>query len=192
MRLERCITIADGEARWFVTDIVNKETRSRMMAGIRGKDTKPEMALRRALHARGFRYRLHAKQAPGRPDLLFPKFGSAVFVHGCFWHRHDGCRYATTPATRPEFWKTKFATNVTRDRAVHDELLHAGWRVATVWECALRKPDQVAVTAELLAAWLLTHVMQIEIGEEQILKSSTNGVAAHLTGELFTAGNLDK
>ncbi|TIS58447.1 MAG: DNA mismatch endonuclease Vsr [Mesorhizobium sp.] len=149
-----------------MTDIVNKETRSRMMAGIRGKDTKPETVLRHALHARGFRYRLHARHFPGRPDVLFPKFGAAIFVHGCFWHRHEGCRYTTTPATRPEFWQSKFAANVARDEAAHTALLGIHWRVATVWECALRRGDQVEAVAELLAGWLRSEVVQFEVGED--------------------------
>ncbi|NGO62444.1 DNA mismatch endonuclease Vsr [Rhizobium daejeonense] len=145
-------------------DIVDRQTRSRMMAGIRGKDTKPELALRRALHARGFRYRLHAKHVPGRPDLVFPKHHAVVFVHGCFWHRHNGCRYTSTPSTRPEFWQAKFEANVARDATVRAALLESGWRVATVWECALRKPDKVTVSAELLSAWLMSNETTIEIG----------------------------
>ena len=136
-----------------------------MMAGIRGRDTEPELAVRRALHARGFRYRLHVNNVAGRPDLLLPKYRAVVFVHGCFWHRHAGCRYASTPATRPEFWHAKFAANVARDRTVHAALLKMGWRVATVWECALRKPSQVAATVDLLAEWLCSEAQQIEIGE---------------------------
>lgn len=155
-----------------MTDIVNKETRSRMMAGIRGKDTKPEMVLRRALHARGLRYRLHVKGIPGRPDLLFPKFKAAVFVHGCFWHRHDGCRYTTTPATRAEFWQSKFAANVARDTSVGDALAEAGWRVAIVWECALRKPDQVEAAVEVLARWLFSDVRRCEIGNVETSDTS--------------------
>nr|WP_295983180.1 very short patch repair endonuclease [uncultured Agrobacterium sp.] len=145
-------------------DIVDKQTRSRMMAGIRGKDTKPELALRRALHARGFRYRLHAKHVPGRPDLVFPKHHAVVLVHGCFWHRHNGCRYTSTPSTRPEFWQAKFEANVARDATVRAALLESGWRVATVWECALRKPDKVAASAELLSVWLMSSEVTIEIG----------------------------
>lgn len=158
-----------------MTDIVSKETRSRMMAGIRGKDTKPEMALRRALHARGFRFRLHAKNVSGRPDLVFRKHRAVVFVHGCFWHRHNGCRYATTPATRPEFWQTKFEANVARDSAVHDQLLQAGWRVATVWECALRRPEQIELAANLLAAWLRSSAAEIEIGETDVIANENAG-----------------
>lgn len=111
-----------------MTDIVDQQTRSRMMAGIRGKDTKPELALRRALHARGFRFRLHSKVIDGRPDLVLSKYRAIVFVHGCFWHRHEGCRYTTTPSTRQEFWQAKFAANVTRDKAVREKLLEEGAR----------------------------------------------------------------
>lgn len=154
-----------------MTDIVDKQTRSRMMAGIKGKDTKPELVLRRALHARGFRYRLHSKNVPGRPDLVFPKHHAIVFVHGCFWHRHEGCRYTTTPSTRPEFWQAKFDANVIRDAAIRDQLIEAGWRVATVWECSLRKTDQLVATVGRLRTWLLSDNGQLEIGEKDIKHS---------------------
>lgn len=151
-----------------MTDIVNKQTRSRMMAGIKGKDTKPELVLRRALHALGFRYRLHSKNVPGRPDLVFRKHHAIIFVHGCFWHRHEGCRYTTTPSTRPEFWQAKFRANVARDETVLGMLLEEGWRVATVWECALRRPDQVNATADLLSAWLRSNELQLQIGDDVV------------------------
>ena len=122
-----------------MADIVDPETRSRMMSGIRGKNTRPELALRRALHARGFRYRLHDKRLPGKPDLVLPRFHAAIFVHGCFWHSHEGCKYATTPATRPELWQAKFRENAERDQRNFDALLALGWRVAVVWECEIRK-----------------------------------------------------
>lgn len=158
-----------------MTDIVDRQTRSRMMAGIKGKDTKPELVLRRALHARGFRYRLHSKNVPGRPDLVFQKHHAIVFVHGCFWHRHEGCRYTTTPSTRPEFWQTKFDANVARDRSVHDQLLDAGWRVATVWECALRRPEETALAANLLAAWLRSSAAEIQIGNADVIADENAG-----------------
>jgi len=138
-----------------------------MMAGIRGKDTKPELALRRALHARGFRFRLHSKAVHGRPDLVLPKYRAVVFVHGCFWHRHEGCRYTTTPSTRQEFWQGKFAANVARDAAVRGRLLEEGWRVATVWECALRKPDQIVASVNSLSEWLQSEDDRIEIGAKE-------------------------
>lgn len=152
-----------------MADIVDKQTRSRMMAGIRGKNTKPELALRRALHARGYRFRLHARNVTGQPDLVFPKHSAVIFVHGCFWHRHQGCRYTTTPTTRPEFWATKFEANVDRDSAARAALLERGWRVATVWECAVRKPDLSNATADAISRWLKTDDQQIEIGNGDAL-----------------------
>lgn len=134
-----------------MVDIVDAETRSRMMRNIRGKDTKPELLLRRALHALGFRYRLHQKGLPGRPDLVFPKYRAAVFVHGCFWHRHQGCPKATTPATREDFWKSKFAENTARDRRNIDQLQSAGWRVLVVWECELAPACIDATTGQVAA-----------------------------------------
>lgn len=151
-----------------MSDIVDQKTRSRMMSAIRGKDTKPELALRRALHARGFRFRLHSKKLQGRPDLVLPKYRAVVLVHGCFWHRHVGCRYATTPATRSEFWQAKFAANVARDSAVRGALLEEGWRVSTIWECALRKPEQVSVATDRLSEWLLTASDTLELGENEV------------------------
>lgn len=134
-------------------DIVDAKTRSRMMSNIRGKDTKPELTLRRALHARGFRYRLHIKGLPGHPDLVFPKHRSVVFVHGCFWHRHRGCPKATTPATRVEFWQKKFAGNTERDCRNIDQLRKAGWRVLVVWECELTK-CMAERTSSVVSEWL--------------------------------------
>ena len=145
-------------------DIVDASTRSRMMAGIRGKDTRPEVLLRSALHRHGFRFRLHDRRLPGRPDLVLPRYRAAVLVHGCFWHRHEGCRYATTPSTRPEFWESKFEANVLRDREVLTMLRAAGWRVATVWECALRKPIDVEETSRALGGWLRDGGEDFEIG----------------------------
>jgi DNA mismatch endonuclease (patch repair protein) len=151
-----------------MADTVDQRTRSRMMSRIRGKDTKPELALRRALHARGFRFSLHSKKVHGRPDLVLPKHRAVVFVHGCFWHRHKGCRYTTSPSTRPKFWSAKFDANVARDDAVRGKLLEDRWRVATVWACALRKPDQVNVSADLLSAWLRSDERQLQIGDQEV------------------------
>src|SRR6056297_3191452 len=134
-------------------DVFDAETRSRVMAAVKGRDTGPELRLRRALHALGFRWRLGGRGLPGRPDLVLPKRGAAVFVHGCFWHRHPGCAKATTPATRAEFWQAKFARNVARDAAAEAALAELGWRVAVVWECALER-RAAAATAEALGAWL--------------------------------------
>jgi len=117
-------------------DVVDRATRSRMMSGIRGKDTKPELAVRSFLHRAGLRFRLHAR-LPGKPDLVLPRYRTVVFVHGCFWHRHEGCRYATTPASNAGFWQEKFAANVQRDARVKRQLEEAGWQVETVWACQL-------------------------------------------------------
>jgi DNA mismatch endonuclease (patch repair protein) len=135
-----------------------------MMAAIGGRDTAPELALRRALHAMGFRYRLHSRKLRGRPDIVLPRYHAVVFVHGCFWHRHEGCRFATTPATRTAFWNAKFAVNVARDAEVKRELLREGWRVATVWECALRDNVSRASSTSALSSWVYSASDQIEIG----------------------------
>ncbi|QEE44509.1 DNA mismatch endonuclease Vsr [Rhizobium sp. WL3] len=147
-----------------MTDIVDQQTRSRMMSGIRGKNTRPEVVLRQALHARGFRFRLHSANVHGRPDLVLARYHAVIFVHGCFWHRHEGCRYATIPSTRPEFWQAKFEANVARDRAVHRAVMASGWRVATVWECALRKRPEMEITVERLGEWLRSDTTEIELG----------------------------
>lgn len=120
-------------------DIVSAKKRSEMMSGIKGRNTRPEMLVRSYLHAKGFRFRLHLRDLPGSPDLVLPKYRACIFVHGCFWHRHQGCRYATTPATRADFWVQKFEGNVTRDHRNVQSLLDAGWRVLIVWECGLRQ-----------------------------------------------------
>lgn len=120
-------------------DIVDRETRSRMMSGIRAKNTKPELLVRKYLHGRGLRFRLHAKNLPGKPDLAFPKYKAVVFVHGCFWHRHSGCKYATTPSSREHFWTNKLSENVARDAYQIAALGGLGWRVFVVWECELRE-----------------------------------------------------
>lgn len=136
-----------------MVDTVDAATRSRIMASIRGKDTKPEMVLRKSLHARGFRYRLHGKGLPGKPDMVFRRFNAVCFVHGCFWHHHEGCRFATSPATRPDYWLSKFKGNQARDKAAARSLQESGWRVAIVWECDL-KGEGAATTAERVAQWL--------------------------------------
>lgn len=151
---------------------MDKATRSRMMAGIKGSNTKPERDLRAALHARGLRYRLHAKDIVGRPDMVFPKHHAVLFIHGCFWHRHEGCRYATTPATRPEFWQTKFAGNIARDERNERELIAVGWRVATVWECSLRKANGVLVVVNEVCAWLISDLQRLEIDPSTIRTAS--------------------
>ncbi|MGY2267701.1 very short patch repair endonuclease [Pseudomonas sp. SDO5561_S422] len=119
-------------------DIVDGVTRSRMMAGILGRNTKPELIVRRYLHACGYRYRLHRKDLPGKPDLVFSKYKLVIFVHGCFWHRHANCVYATSPGSRRDFWEEKLNGNVSRDQKQISLLNAKGWRVVVVWECGLK------------------------------------------------------
>ena len=121
-----------------MADVVDKATRSRMMSGIRGKNTKPELLVRRYLHGRGLRFRLHAAALPGKPDIVLPRYRKVVFVHGCFWHHHAGCKYATLPSSRAEFWANKLSENVARDQYQIAALEGLGWRVLIVWECELR------------------------------------------------------
>lgn len=124
------------------------------MSGIRGGDTRPEMVVRRALFAAGFRYRLHRRDLPGAPDLVLSGRKVAVFVHGCFWHRHKECRYAKLPATRPEFWRAKLEGNAERDTRVIEALQATGWRVLVVWECAIRDKSTLSILSEVLANWI--------------------------------------
>lgn len=132
-------------------DIVDGEHRSEMMSRIRGRDTTPELVVRRIAHCSGFRFRLYRNDLPGSPDLVFPRFRAVVFVHGCFWHRHAGCRYAYTPKTRIAFWTGKFKQNVARDRLVEDALRNLGWRVLVIWECETRsEPTVEALLLEFL------------------------------------------
>lgn len=120
-----------------MADLVDKETRSQMMSGIRGKDTKPELIIRKALHAQGLRFRLHSKGLPGKPDLVFRKYGAVIFINGCFWHAHT-CHLVKKPATNADFWRRKIAETKARDHRSTQLLLEQGWRVLIVWECALR------------------------------------------------------
>ena len=122
-----------------MADRLNTQQRHRCMSRIRGKNTKPEILVRKGLHARGFRFRLHNKKLPGSPDIVLPKYGVAIMVNGCFWHGHKGCRYATRPKSNVEFWETKIARNRHRDEVTTAHLEALGWTVITVWECELRK-----------------------------------------------------
>lgn len=136
-------------------DIVDKKTRSRMMAGIRGKDTGPELVIRKQLHALGFRYRLHDTRLPGKPDIVFPKYKSVIFVNGCFWHGHD-CHLFKWPATRQQFWYEKINQTKERDAKHIKDLLEKGWSVLIVWECALRGRSKLPldVLVRKIVSWL--------------------------------------
>lgn len=124
-----------------MVDVLTPEQRRLNMSRVKGKDTKPEMLIRRGLHARGLRYRLHDRSLPGRPDLVFPKYNTAVFVHGCFWHAH-GCVMSKQPATHRDFWEVKLSANAARDRKTVETLLANGWRILIIWECALHGPQR--------------------------------------------------
>jgi len=145
-------------------DIVDAATRSRMMAGIRSKDTKPELIIRRGLHAMGFRFRLHDRSLPGKPDLVLARWRATIQVQGCFWHGHD-CPLFRWPGTRPEFWRAKISRNAARDAQVNAALDQAGWRVFTVWECALKGPGRIGADAAIAAAaqWLRSEARTGEI-----------------------------
>lgn len=137
-----------------MVDVVNPETRSRMMSGIQGRNTKPEILVRRILHASGYRFRLHRRDLPGAPDIVLPSRKVVVFVNGCFWHLHSGCRYAKVPATRREFWSAKLQSNIERDRRAIESLRAMDWRVLTVWECATRGTTSLDGLQNLMASWI--------------------------------------
>ena len=125
------------------------EQRSRNMSAIKSKNTKPEIAVRKVLHSMGYRFRLHGKDLPGSPDIVLPKYKTVIFVHGCFWHRHENCKYASTPKTRKEFWENKFRENIVRDKSNQANLLSIGWKIIIIWECQL-KGDIKKVIKEFL------------------------------------------
>lgn len=127
-----------------MTDHVNRAKRSLIMAAVHSKDTKPELAVRKLVSSLGYRYRLHVSVLPGKPDLVFPSRRKVVFVHGCFWHRHLGCRYTTSPKSSVVFWESKFCANVERDRRTRRELKKLGWSVFTVWQCEVKNIERLA------------------------------------------------
>lgn len=137
-----------------MADVVSPAKRSQMMSGIKGKNSLPEMLVRKALFAMGHRFRLHRRDLPGTPDIAMPGCKIAIFVHGCFWHAHQGCKYAKTPSTRTEFWTAKLQANVERDRRVIDRLVEMDWRVLNVWECSTRDPGAAACLPEALRDWI--------------------------------------
>jgi DNA mismatch endonuclease (patch repair protein) len=147
-----------------LADVHDQVTRSRNMAAIRGRDTKPEVRIRKALHALGFRYRTHAKELPGRPDLVLPKYKAVVFINGCFWHRHD-CHMFKWPLTRPDFWQQKIGKNAENDIRNLALLKEAGWRVATVWECAVKGKARLGDdrSVQLLVDWIRSNEDSITI-----------------------------
>lgn len=133
-----------------MADVHDKATRSYNMSRIKGKDTKPEMLVRRYLHAHGYRYRLHVKDMPGKPDIVLPKYKTVIFIHGCFWHGHEGCKYYVVPKTRTDWWLNKINTNIANDNKAVAALQQAGWKIITLWECEL-KPKAIDNTLSLLS-----------------------------------------
>ena len=136
--------------------------RHRIMAAVRPENSKAELLVRSYLHRHGLRFRLYVSSLPGRPDLILPKWGAAVFIHGCFWHRHAGCAKATTPKTRRAFWLDKFERNLERDRAACAALLDAGWRVAIVWECSLNR-SVCGRTLRALLSWIRSDAVFLDV-----------------------------
>jgi DNA mismatch endonuclease (patch repair protein) len=134
-----------------MSDTHSKEVRSYNMSKIRSKDTKPELLVRKFLHKNGFRYRLHVKKLIGKPDIVLPKYRTIIFVHGCFWHGHDGCRYYVIPKTRTEWWQNKILANKLRDATHRYDLEMKGWRIIDVWECDLKKDKIVTSLSNLMA-----------------------------------------
>jgi DNA mismatch endonuclease (patch repair protein) len=125
------------------SEVIHKvsEQRSRNMSAIKSKNTKPEIKVRKVLHSMGYRFRLHSKDLPGSPDIVLPKYKTVIFVHGCFWHRHQNCKYASTPKTRQEFWNKKFNENINRDKINQENLSSKGWKIIIVWECEIKDKD---------------------------------------------------
>ena len=134
-----------------MADKLNTQQRHHCMSRIRGKDTKPELLVRKGLHARGFRFRLQDRNLPGRPDIVLQKYGVAIMINGCFWHGHKGCRYATKPKSNAEFWETKIARNKHRDEVTSAHLEALGWTVIVVWECELRGKEKAEARIQTLA-----------------------------------------
>lgn len=147
-----------------MADIVTAEVRSRMMSGIRGTNTKPELLLRKGLHSLGFRFRLHDRSLPGKPDIVLPRYKAVIFAHGCFWHGHD-CHLFKWPSTRPEFWQAKIARNRAVDERTDAALTEAGWRQAVVWECALKGKTRLPLedVIQSCAEWLRSDRPRLEI-----------------------------
>lgn len=145
-----------------MADVVSTETRSRMMSGIRGRNTKPEILVRSFLHRHGFRYRLHVKQLKGKPDIVLPRYGAVIFVHGCFWHGHD-CPLFKWPKSREEFWKNKIGKNRLNDRITAETLQNQGWRICTIWECTLRKCGDRDMVLARIVDWLRSESRWLEM-----------------------------
>lgn len=151
-----------------MADVVSPAKRSQMMSGIKGKNSVPELLVRKALFGMGYHYRLHRRDLPGTPDIAMSGRKIAIFVHGCFWHAHRGCKYAKTPGTRTEFWAAKLQGNVDRDRRAADKLAEMGWRVLNVWECSTRDPEAATGLPNALRSWIDTGAAIGEISAQSL------------------------
>lgn len=156
-----------------MTDFLSPKQRSHTMSNIHGKDTKIERSVRSNLHKKGFRFRKNTAKLPGHPDIALPKYYAVIFIHGCFWHGHSGCNKSSLPTTRSEFWKDKISATTVRDKKKIDELSAMGWRVAIVWQCALKNKKSLSYTIDTLANWITSEErwieipsMPLELGEE--------------------------
>lgn len=150
-----------------MTDIVTPEVRSRMMSSIRGRDTVPEKIVRSLLFRSGFRFRLHRRDLPGRPDIVLPKYRAVIFINGCFWHAHPRCAYATCPSSNRKFWQTKLADNQDRDRRNIGKLRRTGWRVLVVWECTVRGKLDLFELEDQLRSWIRSAAMFGELADNR-------------------------
>ena len=146
-----------------MTDTLSPERRSRLMAKVRGKDTAIEKRVRSYLHKRGYRFRKHVTGLPGSPDIVLPKYRATIFVHGCFWHGHSGCRKSRLPTTRHAFWEEKRRANLERDARKVTELINLGWRVAVLWQCGLEKPNTLYSNMNTLEDWIISESNHCEI-----------------------------
>jgi DNA mismatch endonuclease, patch repair protein len=146
--------VAVRDVRGVLMDVVSFDKRSAIMANIKSRNTRPELAVRRDAHRLGLRFRLHRRDLPGSPDIVFPGRRTVLFVHGCYWHRHTGCKFAYTPKSNVEFWQKKFQTNVARDLRVRQELEDRGWKVITIWECETKDQNMIvdSLTQKVCAA----------------------------------------
>ena len=153
-----------------MADIISPKQRSLLMSSIKSKNTKPELIIRSALHNLGFRFRLHNKKLPGNPDLVLAKYHAAIFIHGCFWHKHEYCKVSHIPKTRTKFWTEKFDKNTKRDQKALYELKRKGWRTAWIWECSLSNKGNIRTTIEELAAWIKSDSEFIEIPDNEIIR----------------------
>ena len=146
-----------------MADTLNAEQRSILMSKVHGQETKIEKLVRSSLHRRGYRFRKHVTGLPGSPDIVLPKYRATIFVHGCFWHGHSGCRKSRLPTTRHAFWEEKRRANLERDARKITELINLGWRVAVVWQCVLEKSETLSTTMSTLETWIISEKSRCEI-----------------------------